>query len=41
MPMITHDADLPVAAQDLWAILYDFAGFLNWAAGGPDGGATI
>ena len=41
MAIVTFDRDLSVSADAAWAVLADFEGFLEWAAGGPDGGATI
>ncbi len=41
MAIVTHECDLDVSAADAWAVLADFSGFLNWAAGGPAGGATL
>ena len=34
MATVKHNADLPVSAEKIWAILADFGGFLNWAGGG-------
>ncbi len=41
MAIVTFDRDLSVSAEAAWDVLADFEGFLNWAAGGPEGGATI
>jgi hypothetical protein len=41
MAIVTYDRDLDVSAADAWAVLADFSGFLKWAAGGPEGGATL
>jgi hypothetical protein len=41
MAIVTFDRDLSVSAVAAWDVLADFEGFLNWAVGGPDGGATI
>ena len=41
MKTVTHDQDLPLSAANAWAVLAEFAGFLKWAAGGPEGGATV
>lgn len=34
MATVKHNVDLPVPADQVWAILADFGGFLNWAGGG-------
>ena len=41
MTIVKYDSDLPASADAVWAVLADFSGFLDWAAGGPDGGATL
>ena len=41
MATVLYDQDLTISSADAWAVLADFSGFLNWAAGGPEGGATI
>lgn len=41
MAIVKYDCDLAVGADAVWAVLADFSGFLDWAAGGPDGGATL